>query len=72
MMSRAYSKSMSRSHVAKALCEQVSKEARHRCGYRLTSAFITGTPLEVDHVIPESLGGPTARENLWLACLDVQ
>jgi len=59
---------MSRSHIAKALREQVSMEARYRCGYCLTSAFITGTPMEVDHIIPESLGGPTARENLWLAC----
>ncbi|XXT83601.1 HNH endonuclease signature motif containing protein [Sorangium sp. So ce726] len=24
--------------------------------------------MEIDHIIPESLGGPTARENLWLAC----
>ncbi len=24
--------------------------------------------MEIDHIIPESLGGPTERENLWLAC----
>jgi hypothetical protein len=24
--------------------------------------------MEMDHIIPESLGGPTERENLWLAC----
>lgn len=24
--------------------------------------------MEVDHIIPESLGGLTVRENLWLAC----
>lgn len=24
--------------------------------------------LEVEHIIPESLGGETARSNLWLAC----
>lgn len=24
--------------------------------------------MEMDHIIPESLGGPTVRENLWLAC----
>ena len=24
--------------------------------------------MEIDHIIPESLGGPTLRENLWLAC----
>ncbi len=24
--------------------------------------------MEVDHLIPSSLGGPTIEENLWLAC----
>lgn len=59
---------MSRSHIGRALREQVAKDARRRCGYCLTSARITGTPMEIDHIIPESLGGLTVRENLWLAC----
>lgn len=59
---------MSRSYVAKALREQIVEDARHRCGYCLTSARIIGAPMEIDHIIPESLGGPTVRENLWLAC----
>ena len=25
-------------------------------------------PLEYEHLYPEALGGPTTRENLWLAC----
>jgi HNH endonuclease len=25
-------------------------------------------PLDVEHLVPEALGGPTTRENLWLAC----
>lgn len=24
--------------------------------------------MDVDHIIPEALGGPTVEENLWLAC----
>jgi len=24
--------------------------------------------MEIDHIIPLSLGGPTEEENLWLAC----
>lgn len=24
--------------------------------------------MEVDHLIPQSLGGPTEEDNLWLAC----
>ena len=59
---------MSRSYIAKALREEIVKDARHRCGYCLTSARIIGAPLEIEHIIPESLGGPSVRENLWLAC----
>lgn len=59
---------MSRSYIAKALREQIATDARHRCGYCLTSARIIGAPMEIDHIIPESLGGPTLRDNLWLAC----
>lgn len=59
---------MSRSHVAKALREQITKEAGHRCGYCRTSARVTGTPMEIDHIIPEALGGLTVVDNLWLAC----
>jgi 5-methylcytosine-specific restriction endonuclease McrA len=25
-------------------------------------------PLDIEHINPEALGGPTTRENLWLAC----
>jgi len=59
---------MSRSYVPKVLREQIAAEARHRCGYCLTSTSIMGTPMEIDHIIPASLGGPTVKENLWLAC----
>ncbi len=59
---------MSRSYVSRPLRDQITAEARQRCGYCLTSSSITGTPMEMDHIIPESLGGLTVRENLWLAC----
>lgn len=25
-------------------------------------------PLDVEHILPEALGGPSTRDNLWLAC----
>jgi 5-methylcytosine-specific restriction endonuclease McrA len=59
MTSRGFIKDMSRSYIGRALREQVAGEARHRCGYCLTSARIIGTPMEIDHIIPESLGGST-------------
>jgi hypothetical protein len=59
---------MSSSYVPKALRERVAAQARNRCGYCLTAEAIVGTPMEMDHLIPEGLGGLTEEENLWLAC----
>jgi hypothetical protein len=27
-----------------------------------------GMPMEIEHIIPEAVGGATTEENLWLAC----
>jgi hypothetical protein len=59
---------MTSTYVSRKLRERVAEQARHRCGYCLTSEQITGLSLEVDHLIPQILGGPTIEENLWLAC----
>jgi HNH endonuclease len=59
---------MSRTPVPAWLRERVAAQSRHRCGYCLTAEAITGTPLVIDHLIPEALGGPTEEANLWLAC----
>jgi len=59
---------VSRTHVASALRQQVSADARHRCGYCPTREALVGTLMEIEHIEPEAMGGPTVRENLWLAC----
>jgi hypothetical protein len=59
---------MSQVYVPKDLRERVAAQARHRCGYCLMAEAIVGTPMEIDHIIPQSLGGPTEESNLWLAC----
>jgi hypothetical protein len=59
---------MTRTYIPKELRELVAAQARHRCGYCLTAEAIVGTPMEFDHLIPISLGGPTEEGNLWLAC----
>jgi hypothetical protein len=59
---------MSTTYVAKELRERVAAQAQYRCGYCLTAAAIVGTPMEIEHLIPESLGGLTEESNLWLAC----
>lgn len=50
------------------LYERVAIQARQRCGYCLTLESVVGAPMELEHLIPESLGGLTEEENLWLAC----
>lgn len=59
---------MSQTYISTELRRRVAEEARHRCGYCLTREEIVGTPMEIDHIIPESLGGLTEQDNLWLAC----
>lgn len=59
---------MSKTYISKNLRARVSQQARYRCGYCLTSEAIVGIPMEIDHIIPESLGGSTREDNLWLAC----
>ncbi len=59
---------MSRSRIPKALRAKVAAQARYRCGYCLTAESVVGTSMELDHLIPEALGGLTEEDNLWLAC----
>lgn len=59
---------MSSSFVPKALRRLVAEQSRRRCGYCLTLELLTGTPMEIDHIIPAALGGLTEENNLWLAC----
>lgn len=59
---------MANTYISVALRRQIRKDARHRCGYCHTPEAFVGMPLDIDHIWPESLGGETARDNLWLAC----
>ena len=59
---------MSGARVPAWLRQQVADEAQHRCGYCLMAERVVGMPRELDHLIPEALGGGTEAENLWLAC----
>jgi HNH endonuclease len=59
---------MSRTPVLVALRRRVAVQAQHRCGYCLTPEELTGAAMEVEHIIPEALGGQTVEENLgWVA-----
>lgn len=58
---------MTPAYVPAELRRQVRVDAGGRCGYCHTPEVLIGMPLEYEHLYPEALGGPTARENLWLA-----
>lgn len=59
---------MSGTYIPADLRRRVSAQARHQCGYCLTQELVVGLPMEVDHLLPHSLGGATVEDNLWLAC----
>ncbi|MEA2603662.1 MAG: hypothetical protein QOF89_4654 [Acidobacteriota bacterium] len=59
---------MSSDYIPVELRRRVAEQARYRCGYCLTQEAVIGRPMEFDHLLPRSLGGPTTEDNLWLAC----
>lgn len=59
---------MSRTRIPRSLRVLVTADEQHRCAYCQSAVAIVGMPFEMDHVIPESLGGLTVRENLCLCC----
>jgi hypothetical protein len=54
-------------HIPKTIREAVYKRANYRCEYcRVFRQIIVS--LEIDHIIPVSLGGKTELDNLCAAC----
>ena len=51
---------MSKTYIPKAVRARVAEQARYRCGYCLTPEFIVGYEMDIDHLIPEALGGQTS------------
>lgn len=54
--------------ISKKLRQQIYREANYRCEYCLASVRITGMPLVIDHIKPQSLGGDNTRNNLAASC----
>ena len=59
---------MRTTRVGPRLRTQILRDAGGRCGYCRLSEEITGTPLEIEHIVPQARGGPTRRMNLWAVC----
>ena len=46
----------------------IAARDRNRCAYCLTAEKNCGLQMHIDHIIPETSGGPTTADNLCLAC----
>ncbi|MDI3286159.1 HNH endonuclease signature motif containing protein [Polyangium sp. 15x6] len=60
---------MSREHVPVSVQRRVRERARNRCEYCRISQESQEATFHVDHVQPRRDGGPTALDNLALACV---
>ena len=55
-------------YIPVQLREQVIANASGRCAYCQSRQDLMGVTFEVDHIVPESAGGPTSLANLCLSC----
>jgi 5-methylcytosine-specific restriction endonuclease McrA len=54
--------------ISDALYQSVALDARGECGYCRAPQRALPYRLEVEHLLPTSLGGGDGRDNLWLSC----
>jgi hypothetical protein len=54
--------------ISPALRTLLAQRDKRRCAYCLRTEENCGLRMHVDHIIPETAGGPTIEENLCLAC----
>jgi hypothetical protein len=54
--------------ISENLRQQIIIAANYRCEYCKSSTQITGIPLVIDHIHPQSLGGGDHLENSAAAC----
>lgn len=55
-------------YISEELRRLVAERAGHRCESCHSAELVTGGPLHVDHVRPETLGGAAEAGNLAYAC----
>lgn len=54
--------------ISNSTQELVRKRAGYRCEYCRYPEFLSTSPLTIDHIDPQSLGGSDDADNLALAC----
>ena len=50
------------------LYDLVARDAHYQCGYCRCPQQVLPYRLEIEHLLPRSLGGQDERDNLWLSC----
>jgi 5-methylcytosine-specific restriction endonuclease McrA len=55
-------------YISADLRRRIRERAQYRCGYCLRAEELAGEQMTIEHIRPESLGGLTVEQNLWLAC----
>jgi 5-methylcytosine-specific restriction endonuclease McrA len=59
---------LKRPYISKALKLRIARQASNRCGYCQAPQHLLIVRLEIEHIIPLSLGGTSHEDNLWLCC----
>jgi 5-methylcytosine-specific restriction endonuclease McrA len=54
--------------ISEATYDTIAREADYQCGYCQAPQRVLPYRLEVEHLLPISLGGSDERDNLWLSC----
>ena len=54
--------------IPKSLFQALRQRAKYRCEYCHYPEILSSSPLSVDHLQPQSLGGDDNLDNLALAC----
>ncbi len=59
---------MKKQRIPASLRRRIRARAQYRCGYCLRAEELAGERMTLEHLRPESKGGKTEEQNLWLAC----
>ena len=55
-------------YIPVALRKHIQEQFAHCCAYCQPSELLTVVTFEIEHIVPQSAGGTTTPENLYLAC----
>jgi hypothetical protein len=54
--------------ISASTFDAIARDADYQCGYCRAPQIVLPYRLEVEHLLPSSLGGGDESDNLWLSC----